>query len=129
MRAGVSRSIVDQAWALEERFWEASKHGDVTGFYAQHMTSDGFVVLPSRIMSRDDLIAGWDGRKAFTSVELSEPTYTLVEGGNVVITYHVTANADWLPNYTAFMTVVYTWLPGGWALVCRSHTPRGDFPF
>lgn len=120
---------MDQAWALEESFWEASVKGDATGFYARHMTTDGYVVLPNRIVPRADLVSGWVDRKALRSYELSEPKYTLIEGGNVVITYEVSADAEWLPAYRAFVTVVYTWLPGGWGLVCRSHTPQGDFPF
>jgi hypothetical protein len=114
---------------MEESFWEASVKGDATGFYARHMTTDGFVVLPNRILTRDDLVTGWGDKQALRSYELSQPAYTLIEGGNVIITYEVSVEADWLTGYEAYVTVVYTWLPGGWALVCRSHTPKTDFPF
>jgi hypothetical protein len=114
---------------MEESFWEASAQGDATGFYARSMTADGFVVLPNRIVRRDDLVSGWLAKKPLRSYELSEPTLTLIEGGNVVITYEVAFDADWIPNYRAFVTVVYTWVANGWALVCRAYTPQGDFPF
>ena len=120
---------MDQAWALEQTFWEESSNGRAVDFYARHMTSDGFVVLPSRVVNRYELIADWGRKGPITSYELSEPTYTLVEGGNVVITYDVKLSADWLPEYAATMTVLYTWGVSEWSLVFRAHTPRGAFPF
>ena len=60
---------------------------------------------------------------------MSEPRFNLVEGGNLVITYLVRMDAEWLRDYEAWMTVVYTYVGTGWALVLRSHTPTADFLF
>jgi hypothetical protein len=47
----------------------------------------------------------------------------------VLISYHVTMDAEWLPAYSAWMTALYTWSGSGWALAMRTHTPAGTFPF
>lgn len=120
---------MDEAWNLERTFWEETSRGGVTSFYRQHLVVDGFVVLPSGVVNRNDLILKWDEHKPLRSYELSEPTFTLLEGGNVVITYHVAVDAEWIQDYKAYMTVLYTWAGGRWGLVFRSHTPCGDFPF
>jgi hypothetical protein len=87
------------------------------------------VVLPNRIVSRNELISRWPELESLQSYELSDPTFTLLEGGNVVITYHVKMEASWLPSYAAFMTALYSWQAGHWTLVFRAHTPESSFPF
>ena len=120
---------MDQAWALEKSFWEETAAGNATSFYARHMAADGFVVLPNRIVGRNELLTRWPELDSVGSYDLSEPTFTLLEGANVVITYHVTMDAPWLPNYKAFMTALYSWGTKEWTLVFRAHTPQGSFPF
>lgn len=89
----------------------------------------GFIVLPNRVVSRDELIHGWSERRAIRSWSVSEPAFTVIEGGNLVITYEVHFDADWLAEYNAFITSVYVWGADDWMLICRTHTPRGEFPF
>jgi hypothetical protein len=120
---------MDQAWDLEKTFWTEAASGGATAFYARHMAADGFVVLPNRIVSRNDLVARWTEMESVRSFELSDPTFTLLEGGNVVITYHATVDAPWLSPYRAHMTVLYSWQAGHWTLVFRAHTPESSFPF
>jgi hypothetical protein len=120
---------MDQAWELEQIFWKETSEGNATSFYARHMAADGFVVLPNRVVSRYELVSRWDQLSPVRSCELSEPTFTLIEGGNVVITYHVAMDADWLPDYRAWMTALYTWTASEWTLLFRAHTPEAAFPF
>jgi hypothetical protein len=120
---------MDQAWALEQGFWEEISVGNANSFYSRHMAADGFVVLPNRIVGRNELVSRWPELAPVESYALSEPTFTLLEGGNVVITYHVTMEATWLPDYAAYMTALYSWQAGAWALIFRAHTPTGNFPF
>jgi hypothetical protein len=120
---------MDQAWALEREFWQETSKGNATSFYARHMTADGFVVLPNRVVTRNELLTRWAQLRPLRSFELSEPTYTVIEGGNVVITYHVSVDAEWLPDYRAHMTALYVAVASGWALVFRAHTPEAGFPF
>ncbi|GLY15397.1 hypothetical protein LWF15_13410 [Kineosporia rhizophila] len=120
---------MDRAWQIEQEFWENSANGDVRGWFAKYMASDGFIVLPNRVASRDDLISGWKDRPAIRTWTLSEPAFTLMEGGNLVIHYEVGLDAEWLPGYQAFVTSVYMLGLDEWALICRTHTPRGPFPF
>jgi hypothetical protein len=116
---------MDQAWALEQSFWRELCEGDANGFYRRHMAADGFIVLPNRLVSRNELVARSDALEPLRECTLSEPTFTVVEGGNVVITYQVSADADWLPKYSAWMTALYTWGSSEWTLVFRAHTPGG----
>ena len=120
---------MDQAWALEQEFWQESSAGHAGAFYRRSMVTDGYVVVPSGIISRDELIAKWDTHEPVTRYELSEPRFTLVDGGNVLISYRVSVDAEWLPGYSAWMTALYTWEGAGWALACRTHTPVNAFPF
>jgi hypothetical protein len=120
---------VDQAWETEQGFWRELKAGNASGFYAKTMMADGFVVVPTGVIPRDRLIERWDQMAPARSCELSEPAFTVIEGGNVVITYHVIMDADWLPNYRAFMTALYTWQGNAWTLAFRAHTPETAFPF
>ena len=120
---------MDQAWQLEQDFWKESSAGSAGGFYRRHMIAEGFVVIPSGVVSRDELISKWDKHLPVRSYELSEPRFTLLDGSNVIISYHVTMDAEWLPEYSAFMTAMYTWEGAGWALAVRTHTPSGDFSF
>ena len=126
---GQGRTPMDQAWEMETTFWEEISKGNATAFYSRNMAAEGFVVLPNRIVSRYELVSRWDQLSAPFAYELSAPTFTLIEGPNVVITYQVTMDADWLPGYEAFMTVLYAWTASEWTLVFRAHTPKGDFPF
>jgi hypothetical protein len=114
---------MDQAWELEKEFWKESGAGSAGTFYRRHMISDGYVVTPSGVVSRDELISMWESHPAVRSYDLSEPRFTLVDGSNVLLTYHVTMDADWLPDYAAYMTAMYTWEGSGWALAVRTHTP------
>ncbi|GAB3261685.1 hypothetical protein [Kineosporia babensis] len=121
---------MDQAWQIEQEFWQASS--DEVGpqqWFAKYMETDGFIVLPNRVVNRDDLVHGWHDRKPLKSWTLGEPSFTVIEGGNLVIRYEAHFEADWLPSYDAFITSVYVWGTGHWTLVCRTHTPRGSFPF
>ena len=120
---------MDQAWALEQAFWKEAAEGNPTAFYARHMTADGFVVLPNRIVSRNELLSRWPELETVRSYDLSDPSFTLLEGGNVVITYHLAAEANWLAKYEAIVTALYTWGVQSWQLIFRAHTPKGSFPF
>jgi hypothetical protein len=122
---------VDQAWALENQSWEASQAGNGGQFYAQHMTTDGFIVVPGRTITRNELILRWPEREPLQRYTLSEPRMLLVDGESVLIAYSVSAHASWLPDYEAQVTALYTWVAGEWALAFRQHTPDSDtaFPF
>ena len=120
---------MDQAWALERSFWEETSAGNAGAFYRRSMITDGYVVLPSGPVSRDELIVKWGQHEPIRSYELSEPRMTLVDGGNVLISYRVQVEADWLPSYAAWMTALYTWEGAGWALAVRTHTPITPFAF
>jgi hypothetical protein len=124
-------SRMDQAWQLERELWEATTSGEAAAFYTRHMTTDGYVVLPTGIVDRLELISRWGDKPAMTNVELSEPRMGLVDGESVLISYGVTAHSEWLPNYQAHITALYTWSGGEWALAFRQHTPVGEhaFPF
>jgi hypothetical protein len=120
---------MDQAWQLEQDFWKESSVGNAGSFYRRHMIADGYVVVPSGVFSRDELIARWDKHDPVTGYELSEPRFTLLDGSTVVISYHVKMDADWLRGYSAYMTATYTWEGAGWALAVRTHTPVAEFSF
>ena len=77
---------MDQAWKFEQHFWEELSEGRAAGFYARHMTSDGYVVLPTGVVERDQLIARWEQHEPLT-YELSGPRLLLVEG-NVLVPAH-----------------------------------------
>jgi hypothetical protein len=120
---------MDQAWELEQEFWKESSAGSAGSFYRRHMIAEGYVVIPSGVVSRDELIAKWDQHRPVTRYELSEPRFMLVDGSNVVISYHVSMDSEWLPDYSAYMTALYTWEGSGWALAVRTHTPATEFTF
>ena len=122
---------MDKAWALERESWEAVRSGNGSDFYARRMTSDGFIVVPGRIIDRQDLIARWKERAPLTRFELSEPRIVLVDGGAALITYTVSADGAWLPDYRARITSLYVLVGAEWALAFRQHTPDGEtsFPF
>ena len=120
---------MDQAWALEQDFWVDAQAGDAAGFYRRHMIADGYVVLPSGVVSRNELVSKWAQHAPVLEYQLSEPRLTLVDGGNVLVSYHVAMNSDWLPDYRAWMTALYTWEGSGWSLAVRTHTPTAAFPF
>ena len=122
---------MDQAWALERELWDAVSTGGASNFYARHMTTDGFVVLPGAVLDRHQLILNWEKQEPLREHSLSEPRLVMVDGDSVLITYRVYADGEWLPNYHAQVTALYTWVGGEWALAFRQHTPDGEttFPF
>jgi hypothetical protein len=115
---------MDQAWALEEEFWEASTSGGVAAHYARVLAADAFVVVPGGVLEREDLLRQWDGRPPWTDYELSEPRMALVNGETVVMTYGVTAHDQQGGLYRARVSSVYVWAGSGWALTLRQHTPE-----
>jgi hypothetical protein len=120
---------MDEAWRLEQELWEAVSSGGASDFYARHMTADAFIVIPGSVIDRHELIMRWEAHKPLREYNLSQPRLVMVDGDSVLITYRVTADGDWLPNYRAQVTALYTWSGGGWALAFRQHTPDGDAPF
>lgn len=114
---------MDQAWALEEEFWEAGATGRVSEFYAKVLTTDAFVVIPTGRLLRDDLLHTWQDRSPWDRYELSERHAQLVNGETVLLTYRVTASSKDTPDYRARVSSLYTWITG-WALVFRQHTPE-----
>ena len=120
---------MDEAWRLEQELWEAVSSGGASAFYARHMTTDGFIVVPGAVLERHELIMRWETQKPLREYTLSEPRLVLVDGSSVLITYRVVADGEWLPNYHAQITALYTWIGGEWALAFRQHTPDSDDPF
>jgi hypothetical protein len=115
---------VDQAWQLEQESWAAAASGEAAAFFAKVMTGDAFVVLPGRILERDDVIGRWaDDLTPWRSYELGTPRLVLLDGDTVAVSYRVTASSDEEPDYRAQVTSMYTWVGGGWALAFRQHTP------
>jgi|SRR4051812_13782207 hypothetical protein len=119
---------MDQAWKLEQELWHAAANGQASDFYREHMTTDGFLVVPNGMVHRQQLITEWDERDPLTSYELSEPHMMLVDGESVLIAYGVRAEGTWLGSYRARVSALYTWSGRGWALVFRQHTPESDLP-
>jgi hypothetical protein len=122
---------MDQAWELEQELWKAVSSGDAGAFYARHMTSDGFIVLPGIVIDRNELILRWNSHEPLREYTLSEPRLVMVDGDTVLISYRVVADSEWLPDYRAQVTALYTWSGGEWALAFRQHTPDSEtrFPF
>jgi hypothetical protein len=120
---------MDQAWKLEQESWQAAASGNASDFYREHMTTDGFLVVPNALYHRHQLIGRWEEREPLTFYELSEPHIVLVDGESVLLTYRVVADGGWLPNYRARVSSLYTWSGGTWALSFRQHTPDVDQPF
>jgi hypothetical protein len=120
---------MDEAWKLEQQFWGELTAGDAAGFYARHMTADGYVVLPTGVVERQELISRWSAHEPLREYQLSEPRLLLVDGASVLVNYRVHCDGEWLPNYRAWITSLYTWEGAGWALVYRQHTPEAAFPF
>jgi hypothetical protein len=117
---------MDQAWALEKEFWDASTSGDVAAYYARVLTADAFVVVPGDVLDRDRLMLLWDSRAPFESYELTQSRVVLVNGETVVLSYRVDAKDPAGEVYRARVSSVYVWSGGGWALAMRQHTPEPD---
>jgi len=117
---------MDQAWALEEEFWEASTSGGVAAHYARVLAADAFVVVPGGVLEREDLLRQWDGRPPWVDYELSDSRMVLVNGETVVMTYRVAAHDRRGRLYRARVSSVYVWEGSGWALTLRQHTPEPD---
>ncbi|HST81439.1 MAG TPA: DUF4440 domain-containing protein [Kineosporiaceae bacterium] len=114
---------MDQAWAMEEEFWEAGTSGRTAEFYAKVLTTDAFVVVPSGVLMRDDLLHMWQDRAPWDRYELSDRHDQLVNGETVLLSYRIAASSRDVPDYRARVSSLYTWVTG-WALVFRQHTPE-----
>ena len=113
---------MDQAWQLEEDFWQAGCEGRVKDHYARILATDAFVVVPGHTLLREDLLRQWDDRAAWRSYRISERKNVLVNGETVVLSYRVEAEQADGPTYCARVSSVYTWVTG-WVLAFRQHTP------
>jgi hypothetical protein len=113
---------MDQAWALEEEFWQAGASGRISEFYAKVLTSDAFVVAPGQVLLRHDLLYMWLDRAPWDSYELTDRRDLLVNGETALLSYRIVASSQDTPDYQALVSSLYTWV-GGWALVFRQHTP------
>jgi hypothetical protein len=116
---------VDEAWQLEEGFWKAGTSGAVQDYYAMVLAADAFVVVPGRVMSRDDLLRQWDDRAPWTEYALTERRIVLVNGETVVLSYCVAARDAEDREYRARVSSVYTWV-ARWVLAFRQHSPDPD---
>jgi hypothetical protein len=116
-------SCMDQAWALEEEFWEAGTSGRIAEFYAKVLTTDAFVVVPTGVLMRDDLLHQWYERAPWDRYELSDRHDQLVNGETVLLSYRIVASSRDTPDYRARVSSLYTWVTG-WALVFRQQTPE-----
>jgi hypothetical protein len=112
---------MDQAWDLEEEFWLAGASGRISEFYAKVLTSDAFVVVPGRVLQRDDLLHMWFDRAPWERYELTDRHDQLVNGETALLSYHILASSRDTPDFRARVSSLYTWV-GGWALVFRQHT-------
>jgi hypothetical protein len=114
---------VDEAWKLEVEFWEAGAAGRIHEYYARVLAADAFVVVPGKVMVREDLLNIWDDRAAWEHYDLTEQRIVLVNGETVAITYAIKARQIGGFTYRARVSSMYTWVGGGWALAFRQHTP------
>jgi hypothetical protein len=117
--------VVDEAWDLEESFWKAGTAGGVQDYYAKVLAADAFVVVPGRVLLRDDLLRQWDDRPPWTEYALTERRTVLVNGETVVLSYCVSACDAEGRAYRARVSSVYTWV-ARWVLAFRQHTPDPD---
>ena len=113
---------MEEAWELEKAFWEAGTRGEVPAYYARVLASDAFVVVPDRVLAREDLLKQWDGRSPWDEYRLSDRRIVLVNGETVVLSYRIRAHSADTGQYCAQVSSVYTWV-GGWALAFRQYTP------
>jgi hypothetical protein len=115
---------MDETWALEEDFWRAGTvdGSNVQAYYARVLTSDAFVVVPGRVLAREQLLRQWDGRRPWAWYEITDRRTILVNDQTVVLSYRVAASSPNTPRYEAQVTSVYTRV-GAWALAFRQHTP------
>ena len=116
---------MDQAWELEEGFWHAGTSGGVQDFYAKVLAADAFVVVPGRVLLRDDLLRQWDDRAPWTEYALTDRRTVLVNGETVLLSYALTARDAEGREYRARVSSVYTWV-ARWVLAFRQHTPDRD---
>jgi hypothetical protein len=112
---------VDQAWQLEQESWAAAAAGEAAAYYAKIMTDDAFVVLPDRVLDRDEVLDG--GVPPWSSYELEEPRLSLLDGETVLVSYRVAADRPGAGGYRGQVTSLYAWSDGGWALTFQQHTP------
>lgn len=117
---------MDEAWRLEEAFWEASIAGEVPDYYARVLASDGIVVVPGQVLDRNELLGQWVQRTSWDDWAISERRTVLVNGETLVLCYRVLAHSTDEPYYAALVSSVYIWGVEGWVLALRQHTPDPD---
>jgi hypothetical protein len=105
----------------EHEGWQAILAGHGGDYYRRTMTADGLLILPGRIVTRDEAIAVFKEMPAVTSYQLREPAVVRLNERAGVLVYRLLAHrGDEVIEANAATTYVFA--DGGWCVATHQQT-------
>ena len=105
----------------EHEGWQAILAGRGGDYYRQTMTADGLLILPGRMLTRNDAIAFFKEMPAITSYQLREPAVVRLSEHAGVLVYRLLAHrGDEVIEANAATTYVFA--DGGWCVAAHQQT-------
>ncbi|TFC47398.1 DUF4440 domain-containing protein [Cryobacterium shii] len=105
----------------EHEGWQAILAGRGGAYYRSTMTSDGLLILPGRVVTRDEAPAFFQALSPVTSYKLRDPAVVRLNDHAGVLVYRLIAHrGDEVTEANASTTYVFK--DGGWCVAAHQQT-------
>ena len=105
----------------EHEGWQAILAGHGGDYYRRTMTADGLLILPGRVVTRDEAIAFFKGMPVITSYQLREPAVVRLNDHAGVLVYRLLAHRG-DEVIEAHAATTYVFADGGWCVAAHQQT-------
>jgi hypothetical protein len=105
----------------EHEGWQAILAGRGGAYYRSTMTRDGLLILPGKVITRDEVIDFFAGMAPFTSYQLRDPAIVRLNEHAGVLVYRLVAHRG-LEVVEANAATTYVFADGGWCVAAHQQT-------
>lgn len=117
--------LASELLAMEERGWQALSAGSGADFYQGHLTDNAIMVFSFGVLTREEAIATMRSAPPWSTYEIDQPQVTVLTDRSAVLTYHVTAQREGEPSYSAFISTVFVLVDEIWKTAVHQQSPTG----
>jgi len=105
----------------EQEGWQAIRAGRGGDYYRRTMTRDALLILPGRVITRDEVIAAFAAAAPIDSYQLRQPAVIRLNDHAGILVYRLEATRGEVTTEVNAATT-YVFADGGWCIAAHQQT-------
>ena len=105
----------------EQEGWQANLAGRGGEYYRTNMTRDGLLILPGRVITRNEVAAAFAGGPTIDSYQLRDPAVIRLNDHAGILVYRLVATRGQVTTEVNAATT-YVFADGGWCVAAHQQT-------